>query len=82
MRSLRRCWRGGRRASDVDDPRPDVWCFVARSYYGTPKLVLLEYVEQYKADGWMVIGPDPQQMAERMAWRSRNPHAALEDDGA
>jgi len=66
----------------VDDPRPDVWCFVAKSYYGPHTRVTLEEAERRKAAGWIVVGPDPKQMAERLAWRSRNPHAAVEDDGA
>jgi hypothetical protein len=66
----------------VDDPRPQVWCFVALGYFHPIKLVTLEYAEQYQADGWLVLGPDPTQMDDRMRWRARNPHVYTEHDGA
>jgi hypothetical protein len=72
----------GRRGDDVDDPRPSVWCLVALGYFHPIKLVTLEYAEQYQKAGWLVIGPDPEQMADRMRWRTRNPLASMEDDGA
>jgi hypothetical protein len=55
---------------------------VALGYFHPIKLVTLEYAEQYQKAGWLVIGPDPEQMADRMRWRTRNPLASMEDDGA
>lgn len=66
----------------MHDPCPPVWCFVALGYFHPIKRVTLEYAEQYKADGWLVVGPDPIQMAERIAWRARHLYTPAEDDGA
>lgn len=65
----------------MPDPCPPVWCFVALGYYHPIKQVTVENAEHYQKDGWLVIGPDPQQMAERIAWRARNLYSAV-DDGA
>ena len=68
----------------MDDPCPPVWCFVAKGYFHPIKQVTLEHAEHYQKDGWLVVGPDPHQMAERIAWRARNIYAPMtqEDDGA
>lgn len=66
----------------MHDPCPPVWCFVAKGYYHEIKQVTLENAEHYKRDGWLVVGPDPIQMAERVAWRARNVYRMAEDDGA
>lgn len=66
----------------MDDPCPPVWCFVAKGYYAPIQMVTLEQAEHYQQECWLVIGPDPIQMAERIAWRARNVYRPVEDDGA
>jgi hypothetical protein len=72
---------GERRKRDVEDTKPAIWCFVAKGYYHPIEMVTLEQAEVYKEQGWLVVGPDPKMLAERVEWRKRTGNLAI-DDGA
>ena len=43
--------------------------------FTAPALVSLELAAQFQAEGWMVVGPDPQDEIDLAAWERARPWA-------